>query len=98
MRRRQTMKNVGEEGRACKCVSTFPVCKCLRERYEWLNERVSARSIKIAASASPLKPLPLAERDVMVILSLSREECGTDIEASRNALPSDAGLLLSSPF
>lgn len=74
------------------------MCKCLRERYEWLNERVSAHSIKIAASAGPLKPLPLAERDVMVILSLSREECGTDIEASRNALPPDAGLLLSSPF
>ena len=62
------------------------MCKCRRQRYEWLNERVSARSVKIATSAGPLKPPPLAERDVMVVLSLSREECGTDIEASRNAL------------
>ena len=29
-----------------------------------------------------LKPLPLAERDVMVVLSLSREECGYRYSAS----------------
>lgn len=90
--------NDGQRRRACKCVSTFLVCECLRERYEWLNERVSARSVKIAASAGPLKPLPLAERDVMVVLSLSREECGTDIDASANVLALAAGLIPPSLF
>ena len=71
------------------------MCNCRRQRSEWLNERVSARSVNIATSAGPLKPPPLAERDVMVVLSLSREECGTDIEATRNALPPDDGLLLT---
>lgn len=89
------MKGVGVgRGRACKRISTFSMCKCRRQRYEWLNDRVSAHSVKIATSAGPLKPSPLAERDVMVVLSLSREECGTDIEATRNALPPDDGLLL----
>lgn len=36
----------------CKHVTFLSlVCKCLRERYEWLNGRVSARSVKIGASA-----------------------------------------------
>lgn len=36
----------------CKHVTFLSlVCKCLRECYEWLNGRVSARSVKIGASA-----------------------------------------------